>query len=90
MRHASPQLWDVPAVYCLTGMSLKNMAAVLKCMGNDDVVTLKADDDGDKLCLMFESPGTRRALAVRCLVAWVHLFSMALAGGGHDHWPLKR
>ncbi len=43
-------------------MSLKNLSAVLKCMGNDDLVTLKADDDGDKLCLMFENPGQRQRL----------------------------
>lgn len=38
-------------------MNLKSLASVLKCMGIDDTVTLKADDDGDKLTLMFESPG---------------------------------
>jgi len=42
------------------GMNLKSLASVLKCMGNDDVVTLKADDDGDRLTLMFESPGHDR------------------------------
>lgn len=38
------------------GMSLKSLAMVLKVMGNDDTVTLKADDDGDRLTLMFEAP----------------------------------
>ena len=50
---------SVPGRDCaaLAGMSLKNLSAVLKCMGSEDVMTLKADDDGDKLCLMFENPG---------------------------------
>jgi hypothetical protein len=38
------------------GLSLKSLASVLKCMGNDDTVTMKADDDGDRLTLMFEAP----------------------------------
>uniref|UniRef100_A0A7S0RT56 DNA sliding clamp PCNA n=1 Tax=Chlamydomonas leiostraca TaxID=1034604 RepID=A0A7S0RT56_9CHLO len=42
------------------GLSLKSLAAVLKCMGNDDTLTMKADDDGDKLTLMFEAPDQAR------------------------------
>jgi hypothetical protein len=37
-------------------MSLANLAKVLKCAGNDDIVTLKANDDGDTVTFMFESP----------------------------------
>jgi proliferating cell nuclear antigen len=36
------------------------MAKILKCAGADDVITLKAEDDGDALTLMFESPGNER------------------------------
>ncbi|GBF89873.1 proliferating cell nuclear antigen [Raphidocelis subcapitata] len=38
------------------GMSLANLAKVLKCAGSDDIVTLKANDDGDTVTFMFESP----------------------------------
>lgn len=37
-------------------MSLANLSKVLKCSGNDDIVTLKANDDGDTVTFMFESP----------------------------------
>ena len=42
------------------GFSSTNMAKILKCAGADDIITLKADDDGDTLTLMFESPGNER------------------------------
>ncbi|KAL8093564.1 proliferating cell nuclear antigen-like [Apium graveolens] len=38
------------------GMNLGNMAKMLKCAGNDDIVTIKADDGGDVITFMFESP----------------------------------
>lgn len=38
------------------GMNLNNMAKMLKCAGNDDIVTIKADDGGDTVTFMFESP----------------------------------
>eukprot|EP00798_Chlamydomonas_sp_ICE-L_P017547 gene17547-23871_t len=37
------------------GVSMVNLAKILKCAGNDDVVTMRANDDGDTLSLMFES-----------------------------------
>ena len=30
---------------------------MLKCAGNDDAITMKADDAGDVVTFMFESPG---------------------------------
>ncbi len=30
---------------------------MLKCSGNDDIITMKADDTGDVVTFMFESPG---------------------------------
>lgn len=42
------------------GFNSANMAKILKCAGGDDVITLKAEDDGDALTLMFESPGNER------------------------------
>mmetsp|Transcript_7009 Transcript_7009/g.43031 ORF Transcript_7009/g.43031 Transcript_7009/m.43031 type:complete len:261 (+) Transcript_7009:241-1023(+) len=38
------------------GMNLGNMSKMLKCAGNDDIITLKADDKGDSVTFMFESP----------------------------------
>ncbi|KAL4335513.1 hypothetical protein GQ457_07G035040 [Hibiscus cannabinus] len=37
------------------GMNLGNMSRMLKCAGNDDVITLKADDGSDTVTFMFES-----------------------------------
>lgn len=37
------------------GFNSANMSKILKCAGNDDVITFKAEDDGDNLMLMFES-----------------------------------
>ena len=31
---------------------------MLKCAGNDDAITMKADDAGDVVAFLFESPGT--------------------------------
>lgn len=41
-------------------MSLNNLAKIMKCAGNDDIVTMKADDNGDTITFMFESPSKRR------------------------------
>ncbi len=30
---------------------------MLKCAGNDDIITMKADDTSDVVTFMFESPG---------------------------------
>ena len=31
---------------------------MLKCAGNDDIITMKADDNGDLVTFMFETAGT--------------------------------
>lgn len=38
------------------GMNLVNMSKMLKCAGNDDIITIKADDGSDTVTFMFESP----------------------------------
>jgi len=38
------------------GLNLTNFSKILKCASNDDIVTLKAEDEPDTLTLMFESP----------------------------------
>ncbi|KAL1507432.1 hypothetical protein AB1Y20_008271 [Prymnesium parvum] len=37
------------------GINLGSMAKVLKCCNNDDIVTLKADDNADAMTFMFEN-----------------------------------
>ncbi|KAL6188681.1 hypothetical protein ACLB2K_040072 [Fragaria x ananassa] len=38
------------------GMNLNNMPNLLKCSGNDDIITIRADDGSDTVTFMFESP----------------------------------
>mmetsp|Transcript_18494 Transcript_18494/g.45397 ORF Transcript_18494/g.45397 Transcript_18494/m.45397 type:complete len:261 (-) Transcript_18494:245-1027(-) len=38
------------------GINTGSLTKILKCAGNDDVITLKADDAGDTITCMFESP----------------------------------
>lgn len=42
------------------GIHLANLSKILKCAGNEDVITLKAEDNADQLTLMFESPNQDR------------------------------
>jgi len=42
------------------GITLASMVKVLKCAGNDDVITLKAEDSGDSVTFLFESPKQTR------------------------------
>lgn len=37
------------------GINTSNMSKIFKMLGNDDTVTLKAEDEGDSLALCFES-----------------------------------
>ena len=39
------------------GLNMKSVSSILKCASNDDSITLKAEDAGDSLNLMFESKG---------------------------------
>jgi len=38
------------------GINLQSMSKILKCANNDDVLTIKADDSGDTVTFVFESP----------------------------------
>jgi len=42
------------------GMNLSNMSKMLKCAQNDDIITMKADDAGDVVTFMFESPNQEK------------------------------
>jgi len=37
------------------GMNLTSLSKILKCAANDDIITIKAPDDGDKISLVFEA-----------------------------------
>ena len=79
------------------GISLANLAKVLKCAGNDDIVTMKANEDGDTVTFMFESPsacGSRPQLRARLACCKGRM----LTGGGpragaqnpYTHSPTRR
>jgi len=42
------------------GINLQSMSKVMKCAGNDDIITIKADDQGDNVTFIFESPKQHR------------------------------
>jgi proliferating cell nuclear antigen len=42
------------------GVNTPNLAKILKCAGNDDVVVLKCEEETDTLALVFESPSQDR------------------------------
>jgi proliferating cell nuclear antigen len=42
------------------GLNLANLGKILKCAGNEDIVTLKSQEEGDMLTIMFESPNQDR------------------------------
>lgn len=42
------------------GMNLVTMSKILKCAGNDDVITMKASDNADSVTFMFESQNNEK------------------------------
>jgi len=42
------------------GMSLESMAKILRCAANDDIITVKAQDQADTVNFMFESPNQEK------------------------------
>lgn len=37
------------------GMKLANLSKILKCAANDDIITMKSEDNGDTITFVFES-----------------------------------
>ena len=65
------------------GFNATNMGKILKCAGNDDIITLKAEDDGDSLALVFESPSQDRIADFgECVFFIVRFFSVGRGGVG--------
>jgi proliferating cell nuclear antigen len=42
------------------GINTPNLSKILKCAGNDDIITLKSEEETDTLTLNFESPSQDR------------------------------
>lgn len=42
------------------GINLVSMSKILKCSENNDIITLKAEDAGEDVVFVFESPSTHR------------------------------
>jgi proliferating cell nuclear antigen len=42
------------------------MQKLLKCAGNNDIITLKADDSAEMLTLMYEDPKADRVSGKHC------------------------
>merc|ERR1712183_1198294 len=42
------------------GMNLTSMSKILRCAANDDIVTIKAQDNADTVTFMFESPSQEK------------------------------
>jgi len=42
------------------GINLGALSKILKCAGNEDIITLKAEDNGESVTLMFENPKQTR------------------------------
>merc|ERR1712028_248221 len=42
------------------GMNMASLSKILKCAGNDDVITMKAEDDSEVITFMFESPNQEK------------------------------
>jgi hypothetical protein len=38
------------------GMNLTSMSKILRCAANDDIITIKAQDQADTVTFVFESP----------------------------------
>ena len=38
------------------GVNFTSLSKILKCAGNEDVMTMKAEDDADSVSFMFENP----------------------------------
>ncbi|KAK8377140.1 hypothetical protein O3P69_013648 [Scylla paramamosain] len=44
----------------IMGMDLSSMSKILKCAANDDIITMKAQDNADTVTFMFESPNQEK------------------------------
>lgn len=57
------------------GMNMGNMAKMLKCAGNDDIITIKADDGTDTVTFMFENP----CMFIIFILIWTFFLNIPLS-----------
>ncbi|OBS72490.1 hypothetical protein A6R68_12928 [Neotoma lepida] len=50
------------------GVNLTSMSKILKCAGNEDIITLRAEDNADTLALVFEAPNQEKEQEYSCVV----------------------
>ncbi|XBI93294.1 hypothetical protein VPH35_030165 [Triticum aestivum] len=62
------------------GMNLGNMAKMLRCAGNDDIITIKADDGSDTVTFMFESPSKHPAAPLYISFRWPSSLAVGVDG----------
>jgi proliferating cell nuclear antigen len=53
------------------GFNSANLSKILKCAGNDDIITIKSDEDADSMTLMFESPSQDRIADFGTSLIWL-------------------
>eukprot|EP00771_Trimastix_marina_P002552 gnl/Trimastix_PCT/3690.p1 GENE.gnl/Trimastix_PCT/3690~~gnl/Trimastix_PCT/3690.p1 ORF type:complete len:261 (+),score=92.68 gnl/Trimastix_PCT/3690:51-833(+) len=66
------------------GLNLKNLAKILKCANNDDKLTLKAEDNGDALILIFECANNEDKVSTYELKL-IEIDCEQLGVGANDH-----
>jgi len=49
------------------GVNTVNLGKILKCAGNDDVITLKTEEDNDTLSLTFETDGRQSDFGLKLM-----------------------
>lgn len=61
------------------GINLESLGKILKCAGNDDSLTLRAEEGGDRLTFIFEFKSTCMKSAVKCPTehGWASFHSFA-------------
>ena len=52
------------------GMNLTSMAKILRCAANDDIITVKAQDQADTVTFVFESPN-------QVIIFYVHTLQLS-------------
>ena len=45
----------IPVLFLECGLFFPSMSKILKCAGNEDTITLRAEDNADTLALVFET-----------------------------------
>lgn len=48
------------------GVNVGSLQKIVKCAGNDDIVTIRAQEDADTLSMVFETKSARHCLQRAC------------------------